>query len=150
MKHTTLTLAFLVLCVLTGIAQKRTIVNPAYEVKNTGIYNVTKIELTDTATLLSMHITFVPHWWVTYDSVDVIRDCASGSEYKLKALKGGTLNKYIWMPDSGDSTVVLVYPPLPASVKKLTLTNTFSASRSTELQPGLENPPWCRQPSKNG
>ncbi|GAT61996.1 TlpA family protein disulfide reductase [Paludibacter jiangxiensis] len=119
MKHTTLTLAFLVLCVLTGIAQKRTIVNPAYEVKNTGIYNVTKIELTDTATLLSMHITFVPHWWVTYDSVDVIRDCATGTEYKLKALKGGTLNKYIWMPDSGDSTVVLVYPPLPASVKKI-------------------------------
>ncbi|MTK51833.1 TlpA disulfide reductase family protein [Paludibacter sp.] len=119
MKHATLVLAFFVLFVLVAIAQKRTIVNPTYEVKNSGIDNVAKIELTDTATLLSMHITFVPHWWVTYDSADVIRDCATGSEYKVKELRGGVFNKYIWMPDSGDSTIVLVFPPLPASVKKI-------------------------------
>jgi len=119
MKRTKLILFLLSLIAIGGIAQKRTIVNPAYEVKNTGIDNVAKVELTDTATLLTMHITFVPHWWTTYDSTYVIRDCATGTEYKVKKLIGGELNKYIWMPDSGDSTVVLVFPPLPASVKKI-------------------------------
>jgi len=118
MKRTKLILFLLSLIAIGGIAQKRTIVNPAYEIKNTGIDNVAKIELTDTETLLTMHITFVPHWWTTYDSTYVIRDCATGTEYKVKKLIGGELNKYIWMPDSGDSTVVLVFPPLPASVKK--------------------------------
>ena len=119
MKRTKLILFLLSLIAIGGIAQKRTIVNPAYEVKNTGIDNVAKVELTDTATLLTMHITFVPHWWVTYDSTNVIRDCGTGTKYKVKRLRGGELNKYIWMPDSGDSTVVLVFPPLPASVKKI-------------------------------
>lgn len=119
MKRTKLILFLLSLIAIGGIAQKRTVVNPGYEVKNTGIDNVAKVELTDTATLLTMHITFVPHWWTTYDSTSVIRDCATGTEYKLKKLIGGELNKYIWMPDSGDSTVVLAFPPLPASTKKI-------------------------------
>jgi len=51
MKRTKLILFLLSLIAIGGIAQKRTIVNPAYEVKNTGIDNVAKIELTDTATL---------------------------------------------------------------------------------------------------
>lgn len=100
-------------------AQTRIIESPAYEVKNTGIDNVAKIELTDTATFFTMHATFIPHWWITYDSTEVIRDCATGTEYKIKELRGGVFNQYIWMPDSGDSTVVLVFPPLPASVKKI-------------------------------
>lgn len=119
MKRTKLIFFLLSLIAISGTAQKRIIVNPAYEVKKTGIGNVAKIELTDTATLLTMHVTFVPHWWVTYDSTEVIRDCATGTEYKVKKLIGGEFNKYIWMPDSGDSTVVLVFPPLPASVKKI-------------------------------
>ena len=119
MKRTKLIFFLLSLIAIGGIAQKRMIVNPGYEVKKTGIDNVAKIEMTDTATLLTMHITFVPHWWVTYDSTEVIRDCATGTEYKVKKLIGGEFNKYIWMPDSGDSTVVLVFPPLPASVKKI-------------------------------
>lgn len=119
MKRTTFILSLLIITAVYGIAQKRMIVNPGYEVKKSGIDNVAKIELTDTATLLTMHVTFVPHWWVTYDSTDVIRDCATGTEYKVQKLIGGEFNKYIWMPDSGDSTVVLVFPPLPASVKKI-------------------------------
>jgi thiol-disulfide isomerase/thioredoxin len=119
MKRTKFIIFLVSLIAIAGMAQKRMIVNPGYEVKKTGIDNVAKIELTDTATLLTMHITFVPHWWVTYDSTEVIRDCATGTEYKVKKLIGGEFNKYIWMPDSGDSTVVLVFPPLPASVKKI-------------------------------
>jgi thiol-disulfide isomerase/thioredoxin len=119
MKRTKLISFLLCLIAISVIAQKRMIVNPGYEVKKTGIDNIAKIELTDTATLLTMHITFVPHWWTTYDSTEVIRDCDTGTEYKVKKLIGGEFNKYIWMPDSGDSTVVLVFPPLPASVKKI-------------------------------
>jgi len=153
MKRTKLILFLLSLIAIGGIAQKRTIVNPAYEIKNTGIDNVAKIELTDTETLLTMHITFVPHWWTTYDSTYVIRDCATGTEYKVKKLIGGELNKYIWMPDSGDSTVVLVFPPLPASVKKIdynkqifgiSLDQTVTATRKpAEVSPAIDK--WIKE-----
>jgi len=153
MKRTKLILFLLSLIAIGGIAQKRMVVNPGYEVKNTGIDNVAKIELTDTATLLTMHITFVPHWWTSYDSTYVIRDCATGTEYKLKKLIGGELNKYIWMPDSGDSTVVLVFPPLPASVKKIdynkqifgiSLDQTVTATRKPAMvSPAIDK--WIKE-----
>lgn len=153
MKRTKLIFFLLSLIAISGMAQKRTIVNPAYEVKNTGIDNVAKIELTDTETLLTMHITFVPHWWTTYDSTYVIRDCATGTEYKVKKLIGGELNKYIWMPDSGDSTVALVFPPLPASVKKIdynkqifgiSLDQTVTATRKpAEVSPAIDK--WIKE-----
>jgi thiol-disulfide isomerase/thioredoxin len=119
MKTTTFSILLLICLCSLAIAQPKTIINPAYEFKNTGIYNVAKIELTDTITLITMNMTFVPYWWVNFDSTDVIRDCATGVEYKIKKIRGGVFNEHIWMGASGDSTFILEYPPLPASTKKI-------------------------------
>ena len=140
MKLTSLIFAMLIYLTVAAVAQPKTIINPAYEFKNSGIDNVVKIELTDTATILTMHATFVPHWWITYDSTDFIRDCATGVEYKVKELRGGVFNQYIWMPDSGDSTIVLVYPPLPASTKKIDYQNQVFGLSLDPAQAGQRKP----------
>jgi hypothetical protein len=100
-------------------AKTTIIIDPSYEFKNSGIYNVTKIELTDTATLLTIHNTFIPHWWVQFDYSDFIRDSETGEEFKLKGIQGAVIGEKLWMPDSGDSTIMLIFPPLSASVKKI-------------------------------
>jgi thiol-disulfide isomerase/thioredoxin len=104
---------------VTIVAQTKTITNPVYEFKNSGIYNVAKIERTDTATFVSIDVSFVPHWWVSFNETDYIRDCDTGIEYNAKKIMGSEFDQKIWMLDSGDSTIVLVYPPLPASTKKI-------------------------------
>lgn len=100
-------------------AKSKTIINPAYDFKNTGIYNLTKIELNDSATLLTIENTFIPHWWVQFNDNEVIRDSDTGEEFRIKGIQGAMMNAKLWMPDSGDSTVVLIFPSLPAKVKKI-------------------------------
>lgn len=119
MKPTSLILFILMLLSVAAVAQTKTIINPAYEFKNSGIYNVTKVVLNDTATLLTIHCTFVPHWWVQFNDNEVIRDLETKQEYTVKGIQGAVFGQYLWMPNSGDSTVVLIFPPLPASTKKI-------------------------------
>ena len=96
------------------------ILNPSYEVKSSGIYNVVKIELSDTETRLSIHNTFIPGWWVSFSKEnDIIRDSKTGKTYQIVGIVGGELDKHISMPASGDSTIVLIYPSLDKSVKKI-------------------------------
>ena len=119
MKPTSL-IPILLFCFSVAIAaQTKTITNPVYEFKNSGIYNVAQIERTDTATFVSIDVTFIPHWWVSFNRTDFIRDCDTDIQYNPREITGSKFDQKIWMPDSGDSTVVLVYPPLPASTKKI-------------------------------
>jgi thiol-disulfide isomerase/thioredoxin len=97
----------------------KVIENPSVDVKRSGIYEISKIELSPKETRLYIHCTFVPHWWITFSkSEDIIKDCKTGKTYEPIAMEGGEFDKYVWMPDSGDSTIVLVYPPLDKSLEK--------------------------------
>ena len=102
----------------------RVIVNPFYEVKSSGISNVVKIELSDTETRLTVHSTFVPYWWISFTKKeDFIRDPKTGKTYDIKGIVGAELDQQIWMKGSGDSTHVLIYPPLDKTVKKIDFGN---------------------------
>ena len=103
-----------------AIANKsRVIVNPSYEVKSSGIYNVSKIELSDTQTRIHIHLTFIPHWWVDFSKEEIIRDSETGTTYQIIGIEGVEFDTKLWMPDSGDSTVVLIFPPLDDAVRKI-------------------------------
>jgi thiol-disulfide isomerase/thioredoxin len=125
MKRILLTAFVLILSVL-AFAQTnpKVILNPSYEVKSSGISNVVKIELSDTETRLTIHSTFVPYWWVSFTKPDhFIRDCETKKTYELKGIEGDELDKEIWMKASGDSTFVLIYPPLDQTVRKIDFGN---------------------------
>jgi len=119
----------LLLCLSFGLSAKTTsIINPCYEFKTTGIMNIGKIELTDTATFFTINCTFIPKWWVMFSNERVIRDSETGQEYKIKNIIGATFNERLWMPESGDSAVALVFPPLPETVKKIDFDQIFGIS----------------------
>ena len=124
MKRILLSAFALILSVLaysqTTLVNPRVIVDPSYEVKSSGIYNVTKIELSDTETRLTIHNTFIPGWWVSFSKEDdFILNPETRKTYQLTGIEGGELDKHISMPASGDSAVVLIFPPLDKSVKKI-------------------------------
>lgn len=119
MKKSTLLFTLFLIVSVAMSAKTRTLVNPAYEVRSTGVYEVAKVELSDSATFVTINCTFVPRWWVMFTNEVFLRDCDTGTEYPIVDIKGAVLNEYLWMPDSGDSAVVLKFPPLPPSVTKI-------------------------------
>lgn len=120
MKKTAL-LLMLSCMALTAFAQKtRVVEKPEPEVKKTGIYHVSKIEMGAKDTKIYVHCTFVPRWWIRFSKTEsTIRDCKTGKTYEPYAIEGGEFDKYIWMPDSGDSTIILTYKPLDKSIEKI-------------------------------
>lgn len=92
--------------------------NPAFEIKNSGITNISKIEITNSETRVYVHCTFIPHWWTKFGNPFI---CESGTNNRLYAtgIEGGEFNKEIYMPASGDSTFVLIFPKLENRIQKI-------------------------------
>ncbi|MDL2245022.1 TlpA family protein disulfide reductase [Parabacteroides sp. OttesenSCG-928-J18] len=93
-------------------AQKVVVTNPVYEFNSSGITNVSKIEITPKETRLHIHSTFIPHWWVHFSHNTFIEDADTGERYVVTGMEKGELEKQIYMPASGDSTMILIFPPL--------------------------------------
>ena len=103
-----------------AIAGKRVIDNPSYEVKNTGIFNVSKIVLSDTSTRLDVDLTFIPGWWILFDQEKIfLEDSETGKSFPIVGIEGAEFGKRLFMPKSGDSTVVLIFPALDKTIKRV-------------------------------
>jgi len=137
MKKTTSTLLFLLFSVFIFAAKPKVIENPSYELKNTGIFNVAKIVLDDTSTRVYIHITFLPKWWVLLNQKDIyIKDSNSEKSFSAIGIEGAEFDKKLWMPKSGDSTIVLIFHKLDDSIKKIDFI-TYSESAEGETIFGL-------------
>ncbi|WP_430814970.1 TlpA family protein disulfide reductase [Carboxylicivirga sp. RSCT41] len=114
---------FIVFCLLIsagGFAQKiKTINNPYYEFKSTGLTNISRIELSKEETRVYIHNTFLPNWWVMFTKDDALIDSDTQKQYKVKSIEGAKFDKKLWMPASGDSTIVLIFPPLDKKTKSV-------------------------------
>ena len=111
---------FVLVCAFFSTAQAgKVIKHPVAEFQNSGINYVTQIELTDTATLVTVETRFLKGWWVSFSEEDYLRDCETGEQYFMKDLLGGEMGDHIYMGESADSSFVCVFPPLPAKVGKV-------------------------------
>jgi len=121
MKQTILTCIIALAIPWVSIAKNKVIVNPAYEFSNSGIEHITKIESGKNETRLHIHITFLPNWWVHFSQATYIEDCATGKRLHATGVVGGEFDKRIFMSKTGtgDSTFVLIFPPLDKSVTKI-------------------------------
>lgn len=118
MKNLFLTLLFSVItCSLT--ARDKVIQNPYYELKATGLYHITKIELKKKETRVYIHSTFIPNWWVSFLKSTYLKDCETGEKYYISAVHGGEIDKKIYMPASGDSSFVLIFPALKKTTSRI-------------------------------
>ena len=119
MKHLFLISIIALAIPFVAFAKDKIIANPVYEFSNSGITHITKIELGKNETRLYIHDIFIPHWWVKYPKTTYIEDCATGKRWQATEIINGEFDQEIYMPDSGDSTFVLIFPPLDKSVTKI-------------------------------
>lgn len=115
-------LLFLLLIVICNISAKNRVVeNPSYEFKTTGLDNITKIELGKNETRVYVHCTFIPKWWVSFPKNLYIRNSETGERFAATGIEGTDFDKQTFMPASGDSSFVLIFPVLGKSVRKIDL-----------------------------
>ncbi|MBA0883918.1 hypothetical protein [Flavobacterium undicola] len=122
MKKTTI-IILLVLLGSRAFAQ-RIIENPAFEVSNSGITHISKIELNKDATRIHIHNKFIPNWWVMFEK-DVFIQLDNNIKLNVVDIEGAKFGDKIWMPESGEKTIVLIFPPISEEVKKIDYNNTI-------------------------
>jgi thiol-disulfide isomerase/thioredoxin len=109
----------LVILITTPLFAQKIIENPAYDVKRSSIYDVDKIELTETETRVHVRGTIIPGWHMRFRKNDFLKDYKTGKEYTIIKIENHEFNEKILIPESGTKTVVLVFPPLDKGVKKV-------------------------------
>ena len=111
-------IALLVLAaLLTACGHKipRTVENPSTEANNTRSLDVTRVELTDSATIIDISVEYRPHYWIKIAPTTTL--AADGKSYALVSAEGIEPGKELWMPDSGKTQFKLIFEPLPASTE---------------------------------
>lgn len=117
----TLSLIIGLLLYCTVQAKNRVIEEPPFCVRNTTSIEVSKVVLSDTATVLHIYAKYRPKYWIQISAGSYLKD-NNGETYLLRSGIGITPGKEFWLPESGESEFQLVFPPLPATVTSIDFT----------------------------
>lgn len=98
--------------------ENRVIEHPVYTARNNDVIEVSKVSLTDSTTVLDIQATFTPGYWIRIVSNSLLTD-NNGNNYPITSSIGIDLDKEFWMPESGEATFQLVFPPLKRGVKTI-------------------------------
>lgn len=112
-------LGTLLLVFLMFSAAAQTIDKPKVEFTNTGIYQINKITLTDTATAVEIRINFLPNWWTTISDKAYLENGQTGEKYFVKGIQGAQFNTKLWTPKSGDTLIKLIFPRIDKNIKSV-------------------------------
>jgi len=112
MKKTTIAAFIMLLLTVCSFAQT-TIPNPKTGLSTANNIQITKIELSDTATILSFDVQYTPKWWINIPVETFIRPINSNDKYCVKYSEGITLNKRFFMPENGKTSYRLFFDALP-------------------------------------
>lgn len=95
--------------------------NPAIDFSKDCISYITKMEISDTQTRVHVLKRFIPGWWTKTSSQTFLEDPASGERWQITAIENGEFDKRAYMSHTGngDSIYVMLFPPLPKSLKKV-------------------------------
>jgi thiol-disulfide isomerase/thioredoxin len=143
----------LLLCLFLGLfaaftlsAKDKVIVNPAYEFTTSGIFHISKIELGKEELRMYIHAQFIPDWWVRFTKANCfIEDDASGRRWQVMDIRNGEFDEKIFMPDSGDSTFVLIFPKPDKSVAKINYIDNDDGDKTGIF--GISLNPKTKQPA---
>jgi thiol-disulfide isomerase/thioredoxin len=93
-----------------------TVEKPFVTYSATNTISIARMELTDTATVLSINATFTPHYWIR-----IAKECKlvtdKGVELSLVSSEGIEPDSLFWMPDSGKASFTLTFEPMPVDTK---------------------------------
>lgn len=85
---------------------------------DTDVMKVTGVELTDTATVVHVHVTFTPKSWIKM-SKDCYLSDGKGKKYRMTSADGIVPGKKLTMPESGNVDFTLRFAPMPKDVKMI-------------------------------
>lgn len=118
-----LNIAAAILCmpVLFACKEKRPAVIefPVFDVWSASALEIEKIESSDSATVFHIRAFYRPGAWITISPETFIRE--SGTDEKLTVVdaEGIELGKELFMPESGETSFKLYFPPLKPEVTKI-------------------------------
>lgn len=92
-------------------AQSRTVELPPAAYANTRSLEISKVTLTDTATVLEMDAFYIPGYWIRVVSDSYL--LSNGTKYMIREGRGIDLDSLFWMPGSGEASFTLIFDPLP-------------------------------------
>ncbi len=93
----------------------RSVENPFIESANTMTLDISKVELSDTATVLYTDAYFQPHYWIKISSESYLQ--ADSKKYALKGTQGIEADSLFWMPETGEASFRLSFEPLPQGTR---------------------------------
>lgn len=104
------------MCLAASCTQRdKCVENPLIESTNTMTIDFSKVELSDTATVLYTDAYFRPGWWIKISSESYL--LADGKRYALTATEGIEADSLFWMPKSGEASFRLTFEPLPRGTR---------------------------------
>lgn len=111
MKTKLIVFFFLFLC-LSCAKRDRVINYPVIDNKNTSTMEIYQVELADTATILRAEMYNRPNYWVRLSPGAYLEGLTSGKKYKLLGSPDFELDKEVYMPESGNHPVTLLFEPI--------------------------------------
>ena len=116
-------LLLITLCIagLYSCSQERpsVIERPVFEVWNTRMVEIDKIEMSNTATILYLDTYNSPGGWVAIDKNTFIRESGSDEQLMITHSEGFDLGERVTIPESGTVSFKLFFPPLSAKTTKI-------------------------------
>ena len=83
---------------------------------NAGGWNIEKVVLSDTATVVSFSVRAKPYSWIQMASSTYLSD-EKAVEYPVRKAVGLTLDEKFYMPKSGKTEFQLIFAPMPKDTK---------------------------------
>ena len=106
------------LCVATMVAcapKNRIIENPLIDVTNTTTVDITRVEMTDSTTVLNVEAYFHPKKWIKFVKETYLQ--VGEQKFQILSAEGLELDKKFWMPESGRASFVMTFPAIPRDAK---------------------------------
>lgn len=113
----------------------RTIINnPSYKSSNTSYVRISKIEISDASTILHVHVTYTPGWWIEIQPDTYIEPDNSGEKLLIERAEGIPLGKRHYMPESGEMDFKLIFPQIPDNVDEIDFVDSGWIIRDIQLK----------------
>lgn len=100
-------------------AQTKVIERPAFDIWNSTALEIDKIEVSDTATVFYIDAFYPPNSWIRIDSETYIREDGKNDKLKIVKSEGIDLNTEFTMPESGETSFKLTFPPIDKNTTKI-------------------------------
>lgn len=113
MKQKALIMALLLALPFVALAAKKVKVweSPKTLYSNTRVITFTKVEFTDTATVVHVSAQFRPHYWIKMPTTSYLTDDL-GNKYAITKGVGIELGEEHWMPESGVDSFKVMFQPM--------------------------------------